>query len=672
MRGKQFPPNVRLFSLRQQYYSTAAYESLRNYFNNNLPSKRTLQHWYSSVDGEPGINASALEVILEKGESYNAKEGHQLHLTLISDEMSIRKDLCWKEKKKEFFGCSSVINTSQINEEAEPIALKSAKNALVFLVAGPDFKIPLAYYLLNGLESIDRAVLTREVIRSIERCGVKLISLTSDGLRANVTTAELLGCKFAEKKTYFDSPTHPEQHIYVIFDPPHMLKLVRKHFSRGNLYSTKGLLDWNLLRLLVERQRGENFNLCNHLTQHHIDWHHKPMNVRLAAQVLSKSCSDVLEQLQEDGYEEFQNSAATIEFLRGFNNMFDILNFGQGRHSDNEYKQPISNETVGKIFPFLNDMKTYIESIEIEVKSKKGSIRKPIFKSQAQMGFYGFYIDIFSLIGIYNDFILNGQLKVFYPMQFSQDHLETLFSLIRNSQGRNDNPNATEFASAFRKLLVCHPLTTSKDHNVMTNATGILTVPVRAKKKQQQLINLAQTEVIDVNYTELLSLEMESMQEFDHHVCAYVALCVEERMIRQIKTSHKSRCQECVRILLDENIKIDDALLAKKGANEHQQPCESTAQIIIFSNAIIKLFPSNGISFDDINKTICENLELDKLYCASTFNHNGQNHKTEFVAHVVKKYLILKSERVGKLIGDEERGTFMRSRLNNQIHLAGQ
>lgn len=106
------------------------------------------------------------------------------------------------------------------------------------------------------------------------------------------------------------------------------------------------------------------------------------------------------------------------------------------------------------------------------------------------MGFFGFLMNAISLNGIYKDFVLNGPLKVFYTMQFSQDHLETWFSLVRNSVGRNDNPNAIEFQSAFRKLLVCHPITTSMDQNCITDATKILTVSSR--KPRSQPVQLAQ------------------------------------------------------------------------------------------------------------------------------------------------------------------------------------
>lgn len=299
--GQQYSPNIRLFSLRQQFYSNAAYESLRTYFNNHLPSKRTLQKWYSSVDGAPGININALNIIREKADFYEAEHGFPLHLTK-----------------------------------------------------------------------------------------------------------------------------------------------------------------------------------CLHL--------------------------------------------------------FDILNFGEGRSSNNEYKQPLSNDTVDIIFSYLKDVEAYIKCLMIKVHSKNETIMKPVFKSRAQMGFYGFHIDIISLIGIYNDFVRDGPLNIFHPFQFSQDHLETLFSLIRNSQGRNDNPSPTEFASAFRKIMICHPLITSRDHNVITNATGILTVPCRSKKRQQSKNFIHREDLFNINYTEMISQETMAMDECDKHICAFVALCIEKRIFREERT----------------------------------------------------------------------------------------------------------------------------------------
>lgn len=303
-----------------------------------------------------------------------------------------------------------------------------AKEALVYMVVGPDFKIPVAYELCNGLDSVDRAALTLQVITAVKTAGSIIMSLTGDGLAGNKAAAEILGANFQADKPYFQSPTFPEQRIYVLFDPPHMIKLVRKHFSSNSIYHHDELINWNLLEQLVAKQSTTNFNLFNKLTNLHINWNQKPMNVRLAVETISKSVADALEQLQKDGYDEFQNSEATVLFLRNFNNAFDILNYGAGTKKDNLYKQPLNENTADRIFNFAGEFKQYIS--ELNVRTETGRLI-PIFQSSVDRGFEGFYFNFSSLRGIYEDFTLNGPLKEFQAFQFSQDHLETFFSLIR-------------------------------------------------------------------------------------------------------------------------------------------------------------------------------------------------------------------------------------------------
>lgn len=427
IKNTKYSENVRKFSMNQQYYSMAAYKSLRLFFNKNLPARRTLQMWYTAVDGSPGISGSAIDIIREKAESYLAENKRQLYLTLMWDEMSIRKALCYCNENQTFIGFSTVNNSSQHSDNDNSSKLKLAKDALVYMVVGSDFKLPIAYELLTGLESVDRAALTLRAIKSIEEAGARVMSFTGDGIITNITTVEILGAKFNEGKPFFTSPTHPEQKIYVIFDPPHMLKLVRKHFSSNMIYHQDQLVDWELLNTLVKKQSSDNFNLCNKLTKTHMNWHQKPMNVRLAAETISKSVADTLDQLRTDGYEEFENCAITTEFIRFFNNAFDILNFGENRKGDGRFKQKICEDTANPIFEFAESFKRYISQLELRQKTKT----VPILLSSAERGFFGFFTNFVSLQGIYEDFVLNGPLEEFYTFQFSQDHLETFFSLIR-------------------------------------------------------------------------------------------------------------------------------------------------------------------------------------------------------------------------------------------------
>lgn len=427
--SNQYSENVRIFSLNQQYYSTAAYKALRIFFNKNLPAIRTLQMWYTSIDESPGICKSALEILHERADLYRSKNNHQLHVCLISDETSIRKHLCYCNETQSFLGFSTVINLSAHtgNKKDKDSNLKLAKDALVFLVVGPDFKLPIAYEFLNGLESDERAALTLRVIEYIEQTGAIVISITNDGLFANITTNEALGANYDDAKPYIMSPTHPEQKIYTIFDPPHMLKLVRKHFASNMIYHQGNLVNWELLKKLVEKQSMDNFNLCNKLTRKHIDWHQNDMNVKLAAETISNSTADALEQLSKDDYDDFKNNLTTVNFIRFFDRAFDCLNFGDSRKADGRYKQKLCDETVDHIFEFAERFKKFLSELELQRKTKT----EPILQSTAYVGFFGFYMNFISLRGIYEDFIQNGTLTEFHPFQFSQDHLETFFSLIR-------------------------------------------------------------------------------------------------------------------------------------------------------------------------------------------------------------------------------------------------
>lgn len=422
--NEKYSEHVRRFSLGQQYYSTAAYKSLRTFFSNHLPHTRTLQYWYSSIDGTPGICSEALSILREKAEKYLAENDHQLHLTLLYDETSIKQGLCYCPEKNTFVGFPTY--NSKLNNSTEEIP-KLANEALVYMVVGPDFKLPVGYELCVGLDGADRAALTLQVIKEIEAVGAIVISLTGDGLKANTAAAEALGARFDLDQPYFRSPTYPEQKIYIILDPPHMLKLIRKHFSSNRIYHNDQLVNWNLLEILVDKQSLDNFNLSNKLTKLHINWKQKPMNVRLAAETISNSAANALEQLRKDGYEEFKGGAATEVFIRYFNNAFDVLNYGLDKKTDDRYKQPLCQETSNRIFQFANEFKQYILQLEYRTSANTS----PILKTGAKCGFFGFYHDFVSLLGIYEDYVLNGPLDIFYTFQFSQDHLETLFSLIR-------------------------------------------------------------------------------------------------------------------------------------------------------------------------------------------------------------------------------------------------
>lgn len=175
--------------------------------------------------------------------------------------------------------------------------------------------------------------------------------------------------------------------------------------------------------------------------------------------------------------------------------------------------------------------------------------------------------------------------------------------------------------------------------------------------------------------------ELEEMHPYERHLCAYIALCTEEKFI-QNTNRHRYKCKECAIELSATNDKIHDDLLAMKETPNGQscQPSESTMKIIVFSNAILKKISAEdqlGNHLNSVATFINEKIDIDDLYHGIEFNHiqkDGKisNHKIEFINLLITTYLIMKSQKIGKKITDFERGELIRYRKKRAIIESGQ
>lgn len=296
-----------------------------------------------------------------------------------------------------------------------------------------------------------------------------------------------------------------------------MIKLIRRYFAYQQLYYKDDKLEWELLVKLANKQDNDNFELGNKLSRKHIKFNEAPMNVLLACQTISNGVADTIEQLSEDGYDGFTNCESTVKFLRLYNNVFDVMNFGEGKPSDDYFKKPLCLENIQKIQEVFKEFEEFTGQMSVdefkrkpkkkrnhsegEIVQRAGVIRKPVLKSRSSMGFFGLLTNIKSTLGIYSDYVENGPLDVFYTFQFSQDHLETFFSLIRSNLGRNNNPNEIQFKASYKKLLVCMPYLSARKGNCILSSTDIFTVSSAKQPISQTPQSLAnQTEEVEINF----------------------------------------------------------------------------------------------------------------------------------------------------------------------------
>lgn len=221
---------------------------------------------------------------------------------------------------------------------------------------------------------------------------------------------------------------------------------------------------------------------------------------------------------------------------------------------------------------------------------------------------------------------------------------------------------------------------TSVDHNVITNATGILTVSCKSKKKSLPLPILDQAFELhlEINYEDIMLGEIENMEPYEQHVCAYIALCIEEKFLQTIKQS-KYKCKKCAEVLMSSGDKINDELLRMKDGSK--QPSSSTLKIVIFANAVMKMYSNErfqGNSFDAVWRTICENMDIDDVFQRFYLVEHEEEvyteigHKSEFISQLIKTYMTLKSQNIGKKITAEERGALIRHKKKRDYILAGQ
>lgn len=126
---------------------------------------------------EPGVYRHSLDLLtkLAKESSVN---GIELSCSLIFDEMAIRKHLQWSDSRKQFLGF--------INYGFRPdcVEMPVANNAIVFMVNGINLEVnlPVAHYFINTLCADEKIALMTTVVNEIRKCGVRVLSITFDGL----------------------------------------------------------------------------------------------------------------------------------------------------------------------------------------------------------------------------------------------------------------------------------------------------------------------------------------------------------------------------------------------------------------------------------------------------------------------------------------------------------
>lgn len=478
---ESYSPTVRSFCMSMHNMSPRAYRYLREKFRNHLPHPQTIRQWYrnNNLDAEPGISKHSLEALQKKAGEMKEND-EQLVVSLVFDEMYIQRYIMWCRSTNRFIGLISRGTTKEKEE------FDLATNAIVFMACGVNakFEQPVAYHFIQQLNYIDRANLIKEIIEEISELGIKVVNITFDGHKSNIAMCRLLGTDIenveGEYITHFENP-FDKSRVYIVFDPSHMIKLIRNILAKRSclLNGSNEKIEWKYFVDLIHYSQNHQFGLSHKMNKRHLLWEDRKMHVRTAVETLSSSSANSIEFLVNRGIENFENAAATIEFTKIWDSLWDVMNTmnTQSTKDDkNIYKTPINPENCNEIFTFLMDAKKYI--LELKVQNLKSEKKQRVVTSSVSTGFRGFVVNIFSFTDMYRELVEEKHwLRCLATYRFSQDHLEMHFGKIRTLNGHNDNPNAQQFCSAYRKLLFEADMVLSDRSNVETRCTSnVLTV----------------------------------------------------------------------------------------------------------------------------------------------------------------------------------------------------
>lgn len=511
-------------------------------FHLSLPHESALRRWCSKVDCSPGFTEQSFWQLQAKVEDEKAKN-REVFVQLVQDEMSIRKKIDFKNGQ--FLGCVD-LGFGVPPDDTTP----AATEAFVIMAVGVNsaWKIPLGYFMINSLNAGERATLIKLCANKLKEIGIQVVGLTCDAPATNLAMMSNLGVSLIPENplTDFFPFDHSDEPVSIIFDACHMIKLVRNTFADCKTLQNgeKKWVEWKYIQALHNLQTQEGLHAANKLRKAHIEFHKQKMKVSLAAQTLSESVADGLKFCREElQLEEFKNSDATEEFIRVFNDAFDVLN-SKNALSFN-MKAPMRTNNEQKWRAVFDKTRKYILDLKLQDGTK-------VVNSRRKTGFLGFLVNFRSLENLFERLVRNGRLQFLLTYKLSQDHLELFFGCIRSKLGANNNPTTQEFSSTYKRLLLhgihhglhgnCFP---QDDTQILyTSLKNSINLEEEAEKNRSTF-GLADQEW-DHDYVTTLS-QLTSLTGFQQSVTEYIAGFVMRKAIKLLK------CETCCSVLSKPN-----------------------------------------------------------------------------------------------------------------------
>lgn len=234
--------------------------------------------------------------------------------------------------------------------------------------------------------------------------------------------------------------------------------------------------------------------------------------------------------------------------------------------------------------------------------------------------------------------------------------------------GYNDNPIATQFISAYRKLLHQADMTISKDSNIKSLGTSnILTVSSLTSRrsalkndeqeKNQTSAELDFEEQLQINLFESNDYLTDNIQ--DAGVC-YIANLIEQRL----RNSPHIYCDYCSDVLKN-NEKCGDNICV----TNIEKPCLSTYQLCKLTDKAIKILINDCPNFKQkVYLMVMRNVTWENIFPEFYDQFHDSDHKHFLVKFIIDEFVNKKCAYIAKQKTIELQKRYIRNSLRKQSH----
>ncbi|XP_014672353.1 PREDICTED: uncharacterized protein LOC106812871 isoform X2 [Priapulus caudatus] len=305
VRGRRWTTHDKAFALSLLHSSPKTYRILRKAFA--LPSVQTLMKVMNNLELYPGFNTNILEALRLKVQ--NLPPVAKL-VCIAMDEMCIKTALSYDRKRDIVEGL---------------VEQKLANHAIAFIVRGIIYrwKQPFGFFFSAGtMSGEEMRCRLFEALELLGNIGLTVTAVISDQGSNNINLFQTKLHVTVDKPFFL----HEGRKIFVIYDPPHLIKNIRNNLKKHGFTVDEYSIEWQHIRDFYYKDASKPTRLAPKLTEKHLNLPpFSSLRVKLACQVVSHSVATGMKVMSQWGIIN-KEAIHTAEFLECFDQLFNAFN----------------------------------------------------------------------------------------------------------------------------------------------------------------------------------------------------------------------------------------------------------------------------------------------------------------------------------------------------------